>query len=47
MQNISNATILVTGAKPDEIAEQILFLLADKCGFVTANCFVSDGGYPL
>ena len=34
-------------AKPDEIAEQIAFLLSDKAAFVTGACLVSDGGYSL
>ena len=34
-------------AKPDEIAEQIAFLLSDKAAFVTGSCLVSDGGYSL
>ena len=34
-------------AQPDEIAEQIAFLLSDKAAFVTGACLVSDGGYSL
>ena len=34
-------------AKPQEIAEQIAFLLSDKAAFVTGACLVSDGGYSL
>jgi 2-keto-3-deoxy-L-fuconate dehydrogenase len=34
-------------ARPEEIAEQIAFLLSDACAFVTGSCFVSDGGYTL
>jgi 2-keto-3-deoxy-L-fuconate dehydrogenase len=33
--------------KPQEVAEQIAFLLSDACGFVTGSCFVADGGYSL
>jgi 2-keto-3-deoxy-L-fuconate dehydrogenase len=43
----SMATPLARFAQSDEIAEQIAFLLSDKCGFVTGHCFVSDGGYTL
>lgn len=34
-------------AKPEEIAEQIAFLLSDSCRNVTGSVFVSDGGYTL
>ena len=34
-------------AKPEEIAEQIAFLLSDKAAFTTGACLVSDGGYSL
>jgi 2-keto-3-deoxy-L-fuconate dehydrogenase len=34
-------------AKPEEIAEQIVFLLSDKAAFTTGACLVSDGGYSL
>jgi 2-keto-3-deoxy-L-fuconate dehydrogenase len=43
----SMATPLGRFAKPEEIAEQIAFLLSDKCGFVTGHAFVTDGGYTL
>ena len=41
------ATPLARYAKPEEIAEQIAFLLSDKAAFVTGACLVSDGGYSL
>jgi 2-keto-3-deoxy-L-fuconate dehydrogenase len=34
-------------AKPDEIAQQIAFLLSDKAAFITGTCLVSDGGFSL
>jgi len=34
-------------AKPEEIAEQIAFLLSDKAAFTTGACVVCDGGYSL
>ena len=34
-------------ARPEEIAEQIAFLLSDKADFITGACLVSDGGYSL
>lgn len=41
------ATPLKRYAKPEEIAEQIAFLLSDACRTVTGTVFVSDGGYTL
>ena len=41
------ATPLGRFAQPDEIAEQIVFLLSDKTAFTTGSCLVSDGGYSL
>ena len=41
------ATPLGRYAKPEEIAEQIAFLLSDKASFMTGACLVSDGGYSL
>jgi 2-keto-3-deoxy-L-fuconate dehydrogenase len=43
----SIATPLKRYAKPDEIAEQIAYLLSDACRTVTGAVFVSDGGYTL
>ncbi len=34
-------------AKPEEIAEQIAFLLSARASFTTGACLVSDGGYSL
>jgi len=34
-------------ARPEEIAEQIAFLLSDKAAFMTGAVLVSDGGYSL
>ena len=34
-------------AQPEEIAEQIAFLLSDKAAFTTGAVLVSDGGYSL
>ena len=41
------ATPLERFGQPDEIAEQIAFLLSDKTAFVTGSCFVSDCGYTI
>jgi 2-keto-3-deoxy-L-fuconate dehydrogenase len=41
------ATPLKRFAKPQEIAEQIAFLLSDACTTVTGSVLVSDGGYTL
>ncbi len=41
------ATPLKRFAKPEEIAEQIAFLLSDASKNVTGNVFVTDGGYTL
>jgi 2-keto-3-deoxy-L-fuconate dehydrogenase len=41
------ATPLKRYAKPEEIAEQIAFLLSDACRTVTGTVLVSDGGYTL
>jgi len=43
----SASTPLARYGKPEEIAEQIAFLLSDKAGFITGACLVSDGGYSL
>jgi NAD(P)-dependent dehydrogenase (short-subunit alcohol dehydrogenase family) len=43
----STATPLGRFAKPEEVAEQIAFLLSERCAFVTGACLVSDGGYTL
>lgn len=43
----SLATPLGRFAKPEEIAEQIAFLLSDKAAFTTGACVVCDGGYSL
>ncbi len=41
------ATPLKRYAKPEEIAEQVAFLLSDRAAFMTGACLVSDGGYSL
>jgi 2-keto-3-deoxy-L-fuconate dehydrogenase len=41
------ATPLGRYAKPEEIAEQVAFLLSDKAAFITGTCLVTDGGYSL
>ncbi|MDQ4086912.1 MAG: SDR family oxidoreductase [Pseudomonadota bacterium] len=41
------ATPLRRYAKPEEIAEQVAFLLSDKAAYMTGACLVSDGGYSL
>jgi len=41
------ATPLGRYGKPEEIAEQIAFLLSDKASFTTGACLISDGGYTL
>lgn len=41
------ATPLGRYARPEEIAEQIAFLLSEKAAFVTGACLVTDGGYSL
>lgn len=41
------ATPMGRYAKPEEIAEQIAFLLSGRAAFITGTCVVSDGGYSL
>jgi NAD(P)-dependent dehydrogenase (short-subunit alcohol dehydrogenase family) len=41
------ATPLGRFGRPEEIAEQIAFLLSHKAAFMTGACLVSDGGYSL
>ena len=41
------ATPLGRYAKPDEISEQIAFLLSDAAATVTGTVLVSDGGYSI
>ena len=43
----SAATPLGRFARPEEIAEQIVFLLSGRTASVTGTCLVSDGGYSL
>jgi NAD(P)-dependent dehydrogenase (short-subunit alcohol dehydrogenase family) len=43
----SMATPLGRYAKPEEMAEQIAFLLSDRASYTTGACLVSDGGYSL
>jgi len=43
----SVATPMGRFARPEEIAEQIAFLLSEQAAFVTGSCLVSDGGYSL
>ena len=43
----SLATPIGRYAKPEEIAEQIAFLLSDRSATVTGAVLVSDGGYTL
>jgi NAD(P)-dependent dehydrogenase (short-subunit alcohol dehydrogenase family) len=44
---LSSSTPLGRFAQPEEIAEQIAFLLSEKAAFITGACLVSDGGYSL
>ena len=41
------ATPMGRFAKPEEIAEQIAFLLSNDAAFITGTCLISDGGYTL
>ena len=41
------ATPLRRYARPEEVADQIAFLLSDAAATVTGACLVSDGGYSL
>jgi NAD(P)-dependent dehydrogenase (short-subunit alcohol dehydrogenase family) len=41
------ATPLGRYAKPEEIAEQIAFLLSDQAANITGAVLVTDGGYTL
>jgi NAD(P)-dependent dehydrogenase (short-subunit alcohol dehydrogenase family) len=43
----STATPMGRFARPEEIAEQIVFLLSDASSFITGACLVADGGYSL
>ena len=41
------STPLQRYAKPEEIAEQVAFLLSGQSSFITGACLVADGGYSL
>ena len=41
------STPLKRYAKPEEIAEQVAFLLSARSSFITGACLVADGGYSL
>jgi NAD(P)-dependent dehydrogenase (short-subunit alcohol dehydrogenase family) len=41
------ATPIGRFAKPEEIAQQIAFLLSERAAFTTGACLVSDGGYSV
>ena len=45
VQAISN--LLGRLAKPEEIAEAILFLVSDKASFITGQTLLVDGGYSI
>lgn len=44
---VAGSTPLGRFGRPEEIAEQIAFLLSDRSSFMTGTCLVSDGGYSL
>lgn len=43
----AKATPLGRFARPEELADQIAFLLSPAAAFITGACLVSDGGYSL
>ena len=47
VQKQIDETLLGRMAKPEEIAEVILFLASDKANFITGQTILVDGGYSL
>lgn len=47
VQKQVNQTLLGRMAKPEEIAEVILFLASDKASYMTGQTILVDGGYSL
>jgi 3-oxoacyl-[acyl-carrier protein] reductase len=46
-KRIKEGTLLSRMAKPEEIAEVVMFLASDKASYVTGSLFLADGGYTL
>jgi len=46
-KRINEGTLLARMAKPEEIAEVVIFLASDKASYVTGSVFLADGGYTL
>jgi NAD(P)-dependent dehydrogenase (short-subunit alcohol dehydrogenase family) len=45
--NQARSSLMGRPAKPEEIAEALLFLVSDEASFITGQTLIVDGGYEI